>query len=187
MTVHPIVHVVALLLAVVACAVPSDGPGAPVASAEPDHSPGPRPITLPEAVLPDGAVVTLELALTAEERQQGLMYRPTLPDDRGMLFLFAESGRQSIWMKNTLVPLDIVFLDERGTIVDLTANAQPCHADPCPTYPSSERALAVLELAAGSAEKHGLEVGVALGFRRVSGYPRLVEDGLSPPGRGPGS
>jgi len=126
----------------------------------------------PQAVLPDGSTVVLELAVTQDEITQGLMFRPTLAEDRGMLFLFPELTFPSFWMKNTWVALDIVFLDTTGRVVDVSADAQPCPAEPCPRHVPSERALAVLELVAGAAAQHGIAIGSRVEFVYVSGYPQ---------------
>ncbi len=127
---------------------------------------------LPEAIVPDGRRMTLELALTRDEIGQGMMFRNSLPDNRGMLFLFAEQRFPSFWMKNTLIPLDMVFLSPDGTIVDVIHNALPCTKDPCPQYVPKAEALAVLEVAAGVAQAYGLEEGIQLEFERVPGFPR---------------
>jgi uncharacterized membrane protein (UPF0127 family) len=135
--------------------------------------PTPLPVTeRPRAVLPDGQEIVLELAVTPEETAQGLMFRPSMAADRGMLFIFPELDFPSFWMKNTWIALDIVFLDPSGTVVDIAHDAQPCHSEPCPRYASRERALAVLELVAGTAAQHGVEPGVQLEFANISGYPR---------------
>jgi uncharacterized membrane protein (UPF0127 family) len=126
---------------------------------------------LPQAQLPDGQIMILELALTHEEIAQGLMFRNSLPEDRGMLFLFSEERIPSFWMKNTLIPLDMVFLSPQGVIVDIVHDARPCTADPCPQYVPKAEALAVLEIAAGVAEKHSLQEGSHLVFERVPGFP----------------
>jgi len=131
---------------------------------------------MPQAVLPDGFAIDLELALTPEEISNGLMFRPSLPEDRGMLFLFEEPRLPAFWMKNTLIPLDLVFLGETGVVVDVVANVQPCAADPCPNYPPSNPAKAVLEIVAGAAAAHGLEAGAVIQFERVPGYPVPNED-----------
>jgi len=135
-------------------------PSAPRAAAE-----------LPAAVLPDGFRLRLELAQTPQEVADGLMYRPSLPADRGMLFVFPEERYPSFWMKNTLIPLDLVFLDSAGVVVDVVENAPPCAADPCPTYSPQAPARAVLEIKAVSAHRHGLESGAVIRFERVPGYP----------------
>lgn len=127
---------------------------------------------LPVAFLPKGRPLALELAITPEEIGQGLMFRTSLPDDRGMLFLFKEERVPSFWMKDTLIPLDMVFLSAEGVIIDVIENAQPCKTEPCPQYVANAPAMAVLEVAAGVAESHGLESGVRLYFKRVPGFPR---------------
>jgi uncharacterized membrane protein (UPF0127 family) len=131
--------------------------------------------TLPMATLPNGTRLTLELAVTPQEIAQGLMYRPLLPDDRGMLFLFEFERKPSFWMKNTIIPLDLVFLSGDGRVVDIIENAQPCPSEPCPQLISENPARAVLEIAAGGAARHGLEVGDLLEFERVEGYPLQPE------------
>jgi uncharacterized membrane protein (UPF0127 family) len=129
----------------------------------------------PTAVLPDDTRITLDLAISAEEKSRGLMFRPSLPADRGMLFLYVdEPGEVGIWMKNTYVSLDIVFLDETGSIISITENAPPCEADPCPTYGPGQPAHAVLEVAAGTAARHGLTRGVTLRFENAAGYPQAA-------------
>jgi len=85
--------------------------------------------------------------------------------------VFRETRELSFWMKNTWIPLDIVFLDERGTVVHAETNAQPCASEPCPRYLSGAPARAVLELVAGSALRHGLGEGARVRFVGVPGYP----------------
>ncbi|PWB74894.1 MAG: hypothetical protein C3F15_07150 [Holophagae bacterium] len=163
------VAVLALLLS--ACAPASDsadGPQ-PALPTPPPAQASPKP---PRAVLDDGFVIRLELALTPDEITQGLMFRPSLADNRGMLFLFEVDRVPSFWMKHTMIPLDLLFLDGQGAIVDLVENAQPCAAEPCPQYIPSRAVSAVLEVSAGTAARHGLAIGDRIGFKRVPGYPR---------------
>ena len=136
----------------------------------------PSSIPLPQAAFPDGFAVDLELSLTAEEISRGLMFRPSLPENRGMLFLFDHPRLPSFWMNNTLIPPDLVFLDGTGVVVDVIANVQRCAADPCPNYPPSSPAQAVLEIVAGSAAVHQLEIGTPIHFERVPGYPVPTEE-----------
>lgn len=128
-------------------------------------------VDLPKAGLPDGFIVDLELAVTPQEVADGLMYRPSLPENRGMLFIFEADRYPSFWMKNTLIPLDLVFLDSTGSVVDVVANVPPCAADPCPTYSPKTPARAVLEMAAGTAARHGVEAGAVVTFQRIPDYP----------------
>ncbi len=145
------------------------GGGSPGPASAPTPAPTLEP---PAAILPDGSRVVLELAVTPEERGRGLMFRTSLPPDHGMLFLFENPARWSFWMKDTWIPLDLVFLDGGGTVVDVVADAPPCRAEPCPQYVPSADASAVLEIAAGTAARHGVERGARLRFERVPGYPR---------------
>lgn len=118
----------------------------------------------PRVVLPDGAAIQVELATDDATRAQGLMYRDHLAEDRGMLFFFPESGEYPFWMKNTLIPLDMIWIDEQRRIAHVSSNVPLCKADPCPNYPPNATAKYVLELAAGVAAKHHLANGQALRF-----------------------
>lgn len=66
-----------------------------------------------------GSIPYLQLALTDGERSQGLMFRDTLPEDHGMLFLFKNSGKQSFWMRNTRIPLDLAYFDAQGKLLEI--------------------------------------------------------------------
>ncbi len=125
----------------------------------------------PMAVCPDGTRLILELAVTPEEHQKGLMFRPFLAKNHGMLFLFDADGIPSFWMKNTLIPLDMVFLNDAGRIVSVAADVPPCAADPCPQYRPTGPSRAVLEVAAGTAKAHHLTPGTKITFERVPDYP----------------
>jgi hypothetical protein len=115
--------------------------------------------------LTDGRSVTAELAMTEEERSRGLMLRERLRPDQGMLFVFAEEGAYAFWMKNTLIPLDILWLDRDRRIVHIEPDLPPCRADPCPTYGPRRPGLYVLELAAGGAKLYGLKLFDRLEFK----------------------
>ncbi|MFH1445544.1 MAG: DUF192 domain-containing protein [Nanoarchaeota archaeon] len=110
-------------------------------------------------IFSDGTKITAELADTPIERQQGLMFRKELCSDCGMLFIFDSEEPVSFWMKNTIIPLDMIFLSEDGKIVNMHENVQPCKADPCPKYSSVEPAKYVIEVNAGFVEANGIEVG----------------------------
>jgi uncharacterized membrane protein (UPF0127 family) len=125
----------------------------------------------PTATLPDGWVVTLELAETEDEQRQGLMFRPSLPDDQGMLFLYEQDWAHTFWMKNTFVALDIIFLAADGTVADMIEDVRPCKVEPCPRYTSRVPVRAVLEVVAGTAKAHGVAVGKQLSFEGVRGFP----------------
>lgn len=93
----------------------------------------------------------VELAETPEERAIGLMNRTFLAGDNGMLFIFPKSGYYGFWMKNTLIPLDIIWINENLEIVDIVT-AQPC-GEVCHAYKPDEKAEYVLEINAGMASK----------------------------------
>lgn len=102
--------------------------------------------------------IYVEIADDWNEMERGLMYRESLPEDEGMLFIFPSSGNYPFWMKNTLIPLNAIYMDENGTIVDIL-QMEPCIADPCPSYPPDADALYVLEVNKGFSERHGIREG----------------------------
>jgi uncharacterized membrane protein (UPF0127 family) len=110
--------------------------------------------------LPSGAIYRVELARTAEEMAQGLMFRESLAERSGMLFLFPyDDDAHKFWMKNSLIPLDIIWLDANGKVLFVSANTPPCRADPCPNYGPDFAIATVLEIAGGMAEKEKVTVG----------------------------
>jgi uncharacterized protein len=98
----------------------------------------------------------VEVARNDAERAQGLMYRRSLAPDRGMLFDFARVQPISMWMQNTYIPLDMIFIRPDGTIARIAANAEPLSTR---TIPSGEPVLAVLELNGGTAARLGVKPG----------------------------
>ncbi|MFH0836116.1 MAG: DUF192 domain-containing protein [Candidatus Micrarchaeota archaeon] len=106
--------------------------------------------------MPDGFAIQAEMAVTPEQRSAGLSNRDSLCASCGMLFIFEDERQREFWMKDTNIPLDIIFLDSQGNIVGLKPNAQPCLQDPCPIYRSVEPSSLVLEINAGQAQAHGL-------------------------------
>lgn len=99
---------------------------------------------------------TVELATTPEQRAQGLMWRRRLEPDRGMLFLYDRDHVIRMWMKNTLIPLDMLFIDRDGIVVRIHERAIPRSVR---AITSGTRARAVLELAGGTVARLGLGVG----------------------------
>lgn len=117
--------------------------------------------------LPDGSTIEAEPAVTPEQITGGLMFRDHLPPDRGMLFFFRDEQPRSFFMFQTLIPLDIIWLDRQRRIVYISADTPPCpspNPGQCPTYGEETPAQYVLELAAGQAAAHGLQVGDQLVF-----------------------
>jgi len=147
----------ALLLAAAAC-------GAAPKPAKQEATPA---SARPRVVLPSGAVYRLELARTPEEQGQGLMFRESLPEKMGMLFLFGDKGVHRFWMKNTMIPLDMVWMDAGGRVLFVSADTPPCRADPCPSYGPESPAASVLEVAGGKAAREKIGVGSVLKFLDV--------------------
>ena len=89
----------------------------------------------PRIILPDHSAVIVEVASDDPTREQGLMYRDHMAADRGMIFLFPQAGEYPFWMKNTLIPLDMIWIDAAHRIVHIAHDVPPCKADPCPSVP----------------------------------------------------
>jgi uncharacterized protein len=101
-------------------------------------------------------VVKVELARTDPERERGLMFRRELAEDAGMLFLFSQSEERAFWMKNTLIPLDMLFIDDGGRVAGIVVEAEPLTLSPrTPGVP----ARFVLEVRGGWAARHGVRPG----------------------------
>ncbi|MBL8297260.1 MAG: DUF192 domain-containing protein [Rhodanobacteraceae bacterium] len=113
-----------------------------------------------------GKTFYVELAENDEQHARGLMFREQMAPDRGMFFIFGAEFMQAFWMKNTLIPLDMLYFDQKLRLVSAQTNVPPCKADPCPSYPSSGPAQYVLELNAGTADKLGVKPGDVLEFHR---------------------
>jgi uncharacterized membrane protein (UPF0127 family) len=114
--------------------------------------------------LPSGKVLQSEVMVKDEDRAMGLMFRPSLPLDRGMLFVFDEPDFHGIWMKNCKFPIDIVWLDENHKVVQVAESVPPCTKDPCPAYSPLRRAAYVVEMNSGQARKEKVLLGSALEF-----------------------
>lgn len=129
------------------------------------------PSPIPSQSLPVAAVATiagqtiqLEVARTLPQQATGLMGRQSLADDRGMLFPFRPPLRVNFWMKNVLIPLDMVFL-RKGEVKAIAANVPPCQTEPCPTYGPDTEIDQVIELRGGRAAELGLKVGDTIKIR----------------------
>jgi uncharacterized protein len=104
-----------------------------------------------------GETFQLEVARTPKQQATGLMYRKQLEDDRGMLFPVDPPEAVELWMKQTRVPLDMIFLKD-GKVVGLRENITPCQINPCETYGSGDVVDSVLELRGGTIARLGLKV-----------------------------
>ncbi|MFH1691209.1 MAG: DUF192 domain-containing protein [Candidatus Omnitrophota bacterium] len=109
----------------------------------------------------------VELASTPQERSQGLMFRHFLPQDRGMLFIFEEDDYWAFWMKNTYVPLDMIWLDANRQVVHIIRNALPAKGDIAVHYVSAIPARYVVEAAAGFCEKNNIKLGQQAKFKWI--------------------
>jgi len=114
--------------------------------------------------LPDGFEIRAEVVTHPQDMMRGMMFRESLPEGRGMLFIHGEPGKYPYWMYQVRIPLDIIWLDAEGRIVEISANTPPCtgKASECPTYGGNFDALMVLEVPAGTVERHKLQVGQRL-------------------------
>ena len=106
----------------------------------------------------------LELAETPEEKEQGLMNYRYLPESQGMLFVFDDTNPRQFWMKNTVIPLDLIYLDENFSVVDIKT-LPPCESDPCEIY-TSKPAMYVLEINAGLAKEENILIGNQASLRK---------------------
>lgn len=116
-----------------------------------------------------GQRILLEVARTPQEQSTGLMYRTELAPNRGMLFVFSPPRPVSFWMKNTLIPLDMVFMSN-GVVKYISEKVPPCTGNPCPGYGPEPKIDIdnVLELGSGRAAELGIKVGDRLKFRNYS-------------------
>jgi YVTN family beta-propeller protein len=121
--------------------------------------------------------VYVDIADDSEERSRGLMFKKSLEWNNGMLFVFENEKVRSFWMKNTYVPLDMIFVDSNFTIVDIERNARPCiENDSCQIYDSDYPAKFVLEVNAGFVEKNDISIGDRLSLDSDSRAPKDFDD-----------
>ena len=109
--------------------------------------------------------INVEIADDNEERIKGLMFREKLNENEGMFFIFEDESHQTFWMKNTLIPLDIIFIDKNFKIVDIK-NAIPCKEEPCVLYKSSKPAKYVLEVNENFSTKNNISIGNKVGLNK---------------------
>lgn len=110
------------------------------------------------------ATFNIEIADTDYERQTGLMYRPYMEDNQAMLFIFPNTDYRSFFMKNTEIPLDIIYFDQDGQLVNIVENAKPYDEN---SLPSTAPAKYVLEVNAGLSRKLGISEGVRIEFSEI--------------------
>ncbi len=107
---------------------------------------------------------TVEVVRKPDALANGLMRRSSMPENHGMLFVFPRIGLYPFWMKNTMIPLDIIWLDYSRRVVDLSVDVPPCRTPQCPTYSPRQEALYVLEINAGEAVRAGIQLGATAAF-----------------------
>jgi uncharacterized membrane protein (UPF0127 family) len=149
-----------LLASGVAACAPQNGSGTAVAERSPA---GLEQVPLTIQSRSGTHHFTVEMARTPEQQAHGLMERQSLAPDRGMLFPYEPPQNASFWMKNTLIPLDMIFIRPDGTIALIAANTVPMSLDP---IPSLEPVSAVLEIAGGRAAELGIQAGDKVSWPR---------------------
>ena len=117
--------------------------------------------------LPNGKQIKIEIADNTFQQAKGLMFRETLDKNSGMLFIFDKPQILTFWMQNTLIPLDMIWLDENYIVVDITKNAQPCPPNTkCATYSPNKPAIYVLEVNAGYSDENNINAGDKLTLKK---------------------
>ena len=106
----------------------------------------------------------VELAATPEEISRGLMFREYLDPDKGMLFIYPDEGVHSFWMKNTLIPLDMVWINGNREVISISKDVQPCQTSQCPVITPGQKVQYVLELNGGTSDKIELAIGDKITF-----------------------
>jgi len=119
-----------------------------------------------ELTLPNGHTIRVETMIDNKDLLRGMMFRTSMRPDHGMLFFHKPPGSYSYWMFQTLIPLDMIWLDTDRRIVEIVRDAPPCktQASQCPSYGGTKTSKYVLELAGGMAQKYGLQLGQQVQF-----------------------
>jgi uncharacterized protein len=112
----------------------------------------------------NNAVLDIEVADEESEKKQGLMYRKSLDYNKGMIFIYEQENILNFWMKNTLIPLDIIFLDSNKSIISITKNMNPCKEDPCKIYSSKMPARYAIETNSGYVENNNIQTNQKVKF-----------------------
>jgi uncharacterized protein len=119
-------------------------------------------------IVVNGFAILADLAITDEDQIKGLSIRDQMNENEGMLFVYGEPSRQSFWMKDMKFPIDIIWLNETGSVVHVEENLRPCVPSlECPSFSPNENAQYVLETVAGFADKHHLKIGTDIDFSIV--------------------
>lgn len=108
----------------------------------------------------------VEVAKTKDEREKGLMFRESLGENEGMLFVLDETDQAGFWMKNTLIPLDIIWIDEEDNITHIHENAQPCE-ETCNPIVQNNKAKYALEVNGGTTSKFEIKEGDKISIKNI--------------------
>ena len=125
-------------------------------------TPNVAPMQIGTVTFPNTYQISVEIADTETLRALGLMHRKQLPKDHGMLFVYPDQAIRGVWMKNTLIPLDILFLSDNGKVISMLRNLPPCKQEPCPISVSTDKAQYMLELNADFIDEHQIKTGQRL-------------------------
>ena len=128
----------------------------------------PKDTYLQARVIVNGFELTTDLAITADQKAEGLAVKDHLKENEGMLFVSEQSSRQSFWMKDMKFAIDIIWLDSNRVVVHIEHNLQPCVSDlDCPLYSPDKNALYILETVAGFSQKHNVNTGTQMDFHLI--------------------
>jgi len=125
----------------------------------------------PDKVCFANRCINIEVVTDSPDLVRGLKFRSRLKLDAGMLFVFSQRDVHKFWMKDTWIPLDMIWLDDEKRIIDIVTNVPPCQDDPCPSYGQNILSRYVLEINAGQAERWKLSIGDEAKFRGSPGSP----------------
>ena len=116
--------------------------------------------SLGQAIFPSqNIMLEVEIARTKVQREAGLMFRKNLPEDKGMIFIFENNEIQRVWMKNTWIALDVIFISEQGNIVSIHQGLLPCIKKHCDIYHSTDKVKYMLEINQGMVGKNNIKTG----------------------------
>ena len=113
----------------------------------------------------------MEIAKTSEERKLGLMYKESLDSNKGMIFIYNKEKKHPFWMKNTMIPLDIIWLNKSKKVVYISKNTQPCKQNDCLRIKPNRISIYVLEINANLSDKLGLSIGDLIEFDDLPSQP----------------
>jgi len=119
-----------------------------------------------DITLPGGQLIKTEFVYDTVGALRGMQFRSSIAPDHGMLYAHRIPGKYTYWMYQTLIPLDMVWMDPKHTVVEIVESAPPCKtpASQCPRYGGNEVAQYVLQLAGGMAKKYGVKVGDSINW-----------------------